>query len=83
MLNERPPGGAVYASRIYHAVMTKKYTYVEYGNGNRELYDRTTDPYQIQSIHNTASSTTLTNLHNRLESLKGCARDSCRQAEGG
>jgi N-acetylglucosamine-6-sulfatase len=83
VLNERPPGAALYSSRIYHAIMTKKYTYVEYASGEKELYDRTTDPYQLQSIHNTASSTLLTNLHNRLQTLKGCAKDSCRQAEGG
>jgi N-acetylglucosamine-6-sulfatase len=83
VLNERPPLAALYSTRIYHAVMTQKYTYVEYGNGEKELYDRSTDPYQLQSIHQTASSTTLTNLHNRLQSLKGCAMDACRRAEGG
>jgi arylsulfatase A-like enzyme len=86
VLNERPPGAALHATRIYHAVMTKKYTYVEYASGEKELYDRTTDPYQLQSIHQTANSTTLTNLHNRLQSLKVCAEASavtCRKAEGG
>jgi N-acetylglucosamine-6-sulfatase len=81
ILNERPSGSPIVPA--YWAVMTKKYTYVEYASGEKELYDRATDPYQLQSIHNTASSTTLTNLHNRLQSLKGCARDSCRKAEGG
>jgi N-acetylglucosamine-6-sulfatase len=86
VLNERPPGGALHATRIYHAVMTNRYTYVEYGNGEKELYDRTADPHQLQSIHNTASPTLLTNLHNRLQSLKVCAAAStvtCRKAEGG
>jgi N-acetylglucosamine-6-sulfatase len=83
VLNERPPGGALHAMRTYHAAMTNKYTYVEYASGEKELYDRSADPYQLQSIHQTASSTTLTNLHNRLQSLKGCAMDACRRAEGG
>jgi N-acetylglucosamine-6-sulfatase len=83
VLNVRPPGGDLPCSRVYNAIMTQKYTYVEYCNGDKELYDRTADPYQLQSIHKTASSTTLTNLHNRLQSLKGCATTSCRKAEGG
>jgi hypothetical protein len=33
----------------YHAVMTQRYTYAEYGTKEKELYDRAVDPYQLKS----------------------------------
>jgi N-acetylglucosamine-6-sulfatase len=82
VLNERPPE-SVNPIRNYQAVMTQRYTYVEYVNGEKELYDRSADPHQLQSTHNTASPALLTNLQNRLQPLKECAATSCRKAEGG
>jgi len=36
---------------IYRAVRTDRYLYVEYGTGERELYDLERDPDQTQSLH--------------------------------
>jgi N-acetylglucosamine-6-sulfatase len=75
ILNEKPVGGG------YHSLITNRYTYVEYKTGERELYDRQQDPYQLSSIHGTASPALLDSLHSRLALLKACAGQSCRTRE--
>ena len=82
VLNERP-AKTRHPVPVYYAVMTQRYTYVEYATGEKELYDRQDDPYQLRSIHRTADLSLLSDLHGRLRSLKGCAAESCRRAEDG
>ena len=76
LLNERLLGRGG-----YHSLITNRYTYVEYKTGERELYDRQEDPYQLSSIHRTASPALLESLHARLALLKACAGQSCRTRE--
>ena len=76
VLNERLLG-----SGGYHSLITDRYTYVEYKTGETELYDRQNDPYQLRSIHSTASPALLDRLRTRLVSLKACAGQSCRTGE--
>lgn len=76
VLNEKPLG-----SSGYHSLITNRYTYVEYKTGERELYDRQEDPYQLRSIDRTASPALLDSLHARLALLKACAGQSCRMRE--
>jgi N-acetylglucosamine-6-sulfatase len=40
--------------RNFGAVRTEDYKYVEYANGEEELYDLQTDPYELESLHETA-----------------------------
>jgi arylsulfatase A-like enzyme len=35
----------------FQAVRTDRYIYAEYGNGEQELYDLFSDPYELQSLH--------------------------------
>jgi N-acetylglucosamine-6-sulfatase len=56
-------------------------TYVEYGNGEQELYDIDEDPYQLDSIHDSVEQSLLTGLHDRLETLEDCSGEECRTAE--
>jgi hypothetical protein len=37
--------------RVYAAVRTEGYKYVEYGNGEEELYDLSADPYELENIY--------------------------------
>ncbi|HZO34400.1 MAG TPA: sulfatase/phosphatase domain-containing protein, partial [Gaiellaceae bacterium] len=39
----------------YIAVQTKRYLYVEYRNGWRELYDLRRDPWEMNNVFRTAS----------------------------
>jgi N-acetylglucosamine-6-sulfatase len=88
LLNERPLAGGYQEGRLipipaYHALITNRYTYVEYETGERELYNRQEDPYQLESIHKTADPALLQALHARLMTLKACAGKSCEAAENG
>src|SRR5215203_5056709 len=73
LLNERPQAGGGIPVPAYHAVITTRYTYVEYETGERELYNRQEDPYQLESIHKTADPALLQALHARLMTLNACA----------
>jgi N-acetylglucosamine-6-sulfatase len=65
----------------YDAVRTANHLYVEYGTGERELYDLGSDPYELQSLHASAGIELKSRLASRLDGLRGCAADSCRSAE--
>ena len=67
----------------YHAVRTSQYLYVEYKTGERELYDLSTDPYELTSLHASASSMLLSDLKARMDALKSCAGAECKTAEDG
>jgi N-acetylglucosamine-6-sulfatase len=63
-------------------VRTSRYAYFEYGTGEEELYDLEADPYQLESIHESADPALLATLRARLEALEDCAGAECREAEG-
>lgn len=67
----------------YAGVRTANRTYVEYENGERELYELSTDAYQLENLLAPDASGNANNLPERLEALRNCAGDSCREAEGG
>jgi arylsulfatase A-like enzyme len=56
----------------YEAIRTHTYTYVEYVDGSKEYYDRTTDPLQLHNIVNTLSAIRLAQLHTALTNLENC-----------
>lgn len=64
-----------------HAVRTARYTYTELVTGEKELYDHSVDPYELNNIAATASPTLLANLHAKLVALEGCAGATCRTAD--
>jgi N-acetylglucosamine-6-sulfatase len=63
----------------FHGVRTPSYVYVEYSDGERELYDLAADPYEL---HNRAGdpryATTEAWLADRTEALATCAGNTCR-----
>jgi N-acetylglucosamine-6-sulfatase len=65
----------------YQAIRTPDYTYVEYKNGAKELYDIKKDPYQSNNLASTADPTLLKRLADRLSKLRSCEADSCRAIE--
>jgi arylsulfatase A-like enzyme len=65
----------------YRGVRTETHKYVEYQTGERELYDLETDPYETESLHETADSSLVQELQAKLNVLRGCTGDGCREAE--
>jgi N-acetylglucosamine-6-sulfatase len=65
----------------YQVVRTETHKYVEYENGEAELYDLANDPYELESIHETADLALLKDLKAKLDALKSCAEEGCREAE--
>jgi N-acetylglucosamine-6-sulfatase len=65
----------------WQGVRTPQYTYVEYPNGEKELYDNQADPYQLECLHRTAEPSLLKGLQGQLEALGDCSGEECRTAE--
>lgn len=64
----------------FEAVRTETHKYVEYENGEKELYDLEADPYELENIIDGADPSLLDDKA-RLEALRSCAGDGCREAE--
>lgn len=61
------------------AIRTPKYKYVEYANGEKELYDLAKDPDELTNLAGQSAYTTLqAELAGRLAKLRDCAGASCR-----
>jgi len=57
-------------------------TYVEYETGEREMYDLSTDPRQLRSLHDEPERAVEESaLSARLQALKYCSGEGCRCAE--
>ena len=79
--------GTPKVERNYSAIRTRTMKYIEYEGGFRELYDLSTDPYELDNNYN--SATLPPTLAQRLQALKTCAAEAlapavtCQAAEGG
>jgi N-acetylglucosamine-6-sulfatase len=81
IMNERPIRD-INSIPPYHALITQRYTYVEYETGEKELYDRKDDPYELRSKHDgIAYADTTAAFSLRLRALEACEADTCRTAE--
>jgi N-acetylglucosamine-6-sulfatase len=67
--------------RGYQAVRTETHKYVEYNNGEKELYDLRADPYELNNIYEGAGPSLLEDLKAKLDALKSCSEEGCREAE--
>src|SRR5215210_6147523 len=65
----------------FEAVRTERYKYVEHENGEKELYDLQNDPYELESLHESADPALIEDLKAKLEALKSCSEEGCREAE--
>jgi N-acetylglucosamine-6-sulfatase len=63
------------------AIRTTGWTYVEYGTGERELYDLAADPYQLDNVVETADPALVAALATRLAELRTCSGAECRRLE--
>jgi len=66
-------------TRTYKAIRTRRYIYVRYRSGERELYDLRKDPYELESLHaDPAHAAVRRALAKRLRRLKRCEGRGCR-----
>jgi arylsulfatase A-like enzyme len=74
--------GFITGNRVFQGIRGNGFTYVEYVNtGERELYDLTTDPDQLESLHDTADPQFVGQLGAWLQALRTCTGAACRAAE--
>jgi arylsulfatase A-like enzyme len=67
----------------FEALRTGNHLYVEYGTGERELYDLRKDPYQLENIYSSATDKLARRFEAELAVLRRCRAEGCRAAEGG
>ena len=65
----------------FDAIRTAARLFVEYGDGDRELYDIRSDPYQLDSRAGRAEPLVSELLTARLAELLNCAGPNCREIE--
>ena len=77
-----PPASQARASRIpeFKGIRTKHHTYVEFATGERELYELTSDPHQLQNAIRTADPALIRFLSSRLHQLARCSGAACRSS---
>ncbi|MBI2330683.1 MAG: sulfatase [Chloroflexi bacterium] len=69
------------AGGAFRGIRGVDYVYVEYANGEAEVYDLAADPYQLENLAGRLSPETLATLHTKLEALKYCEGSDCRNLE--
>jgi N-acetylglucosamine-6-sulfatase len=63
----------------YRAIRTKRWLYIHWRSGSRELYDLRSDPDEMRSLHAGREHRRVRHvLARRLRGLASCAGDSCR-----
>jgi N-acetylglucosamine-6-sulfatase len=65
----------------FSALRTPQWLFVSYRDGERELYDLTADPYELNNIVATADPATVAALNSQLQALRACEGPSCRVAD--
>jgi N-acetylglucosamine-6-sulfatase len=65
----------------FKALRSEDVLYAEYDTGEREFYDLTADPYELDNIVDQVPDSILGEYSQRLNSLAGCAGASCRSFE--
>jgi N-acetylglucosamine-6-sulfatase len=65
----------------YAAIRTRRYLYVEYAHGERELYDVVKDPDEGNNLAGRKKANVERHLAERLAELRRCHAGSCRKAD--
>jgi len=57
-----------------HPLRTPKWAYIEWDDGEQELYDMSIDPYQLQSLHaDPGKAELISGLSARLKTFESCS----------
>ena len=60
---------------------TASYIYVEYLDGDRELYDLPHDPYELTNVYDRATHATKIALSDELAEISSCRGRLCRAGD--
>ena len=66
---------------VFNGIRTRELVYVEYGSGERELYDLAQDPHQLANLADEADPVLVSALSARLVELAECTSTRCRELE--
>ena len=66
---------------VFNGIRTRDLVYVEYGSGERELYDLAQDPHQLANLAAEADPVLVSALSARLVELAECTGGRCRELE--
>jgi len=66
---------------IFVGLRTPVRSYIEYDTGERELYELTTDPDQLNNVYPTSDPALKTKFSTWVGNLRNCVGDACRSAE--
>ena len=65
----------------FTALRTEQWLYVEYEDGTKELYNRATDPDELDNVLPTADPELVKSLNRQLVALRACTGPTCRVAD--
>ena len=65
----------------FTALRTEQWVYIEYEDGALELYNRVTDPDELNNILSTADPDLVKSLNRQLLALRTCVGPTCRVAD--
>ena len=69
---------------VYAAIRTRRYLYVKWQGGGRELYDRNVDPFELVSVHRDPRYAEVRDiLSDEVALLARCRDSACRDGLGG
>ncbi|MDQ3663218.1 MAG: sulfatase-like hydrolase/transferase, partial [Actinomycetota bacterium] len=78
-LGQAPHGPNTWPTAFYTGVRTQRWVYLEYGTGERELYNQARDPHQLRSKHADPDLRDVERqLARALDRLRDCGGRSCR-----
>ena len=75
------PDFELLAPPTFTAMHTRDWLYVESLTGERELYDRRTDPLELTNVIDTAPEETVLTLQRQFEALRTCTGPTCHVAD--
>ena len=77
-----PPDAGKGPNHPAHAgLRTETFKYVQYGTGEREVYDLRNDPDELLNLRDRVSPAWMDLLSQRAKDLRACKGNSCRQIE--
>jgi arylsulfatase A-like enzyme len=76
-----PDDDATGAYPAHVGLRTETYKYVEYGTGEREVYDLRKDPDELLNLQDRVPRAWLDQISKRARALGSCKGESCRQLE--